>query len=71
MIQVTVDDTLLNEKLSKEEDNTVISILIDNEENFEFTGITGQTIKNMELRNATLEINTGLGSYSIRQNFLI
>lgn len=65
LIPVTINDVLLNEKLLEEDNEPLISISVKNEEDFKFTGITGQTIKNMELKGATLKISTGLGSYSI------
>lgn len=65
VIPIIVDDKLLNEKLKQEKEKAIVSIIVESTENCKFSGITGQTVKNMELREAVLEVNTGLAIYSV------
>ena len=65
VITVTIDDKKIDEKLQKEGNNTVVTIPVKNDADVVIGQINGQTVKNMELKEAVLEIKTGNVTYTL------
>jgi hypothetical protein len=62
---VTVDDAKLNEKLNTEGNGSTVTIPVNNSVDVIVGQLTGQTVKNMETKDAVLEIKTNNVSYSL------
>ena len=65
VITITVDDKKVAEKLEREGKNTVVTIPVKTEADVIIGKINGQTVKNMENKEAVLEIKTNNVVYSI------
>ncbi|MCX7922339.1 MAG: DUF4347 domain-containing protein [Clostridia bacterium] len=62
---VTIDDKKVEEKLQKEGNNTVVTIPVKNDADVVVGQLNGQTVKNMESKEAVLEIKTGNVTYTL------
>ena len=62
---VTVDDQKIEEKLKQEGMGSVVTIPFANGTDVAIGELNGQTVKNMEMMDAVLEIQTGNATYSI------
>ena len=62
---VTIDDKKVEEKLQIEGNNTVVTIPVKNEADVVVGQLNGQTIKNMETKEAVLEIITENVTYTL------
>jgi hypothetical protein len=62
---ITIDDKKVEEKLQKEGNNAVVTIPVKNEEDIVVGQMNGQTVKNMETKEAVLEIKTGNVTYTL------
>ena len=65
VLTITVDDKKVAEKLEREGKNTVVTIPVKTEADVIIGKINGQTVKNMENKEAVLEIKTNNIVYSI------
>ena len=65
VLTVTLDDEKVDEKLEKEGSNTVITIGVKNDSDIVAGQLNGQTVKNMETKDAVLEIRTENVTYII------
>lgn len=70
LIPITIDCALLNKKLEASGANPRVQISVGNGEGVQFTGLTGQTVKNMEQLGAVLEICTRLAEYTLPADLL-
>ncbi|HYE82167.1 MAG TPA: YDG domain-containing protein [Clostridia bacterium] len=62
---VTIDDKKVEEKLQAEGYKTVVSIPVNNGANVVVGQLNGQTVKNMETKEAVLEIKTASVTYTL------
>jgi hypothetical protein len=62
---ITLDDKSIQEMLNSEENNATVSISVNNNSNVVVGVLNGQTIKNMETKEAVLEIKTKNVTYTI------
>jgi hypothetical protein len=62
---VIVDDKKIEEKLETEGKNSVVTIPVNNNSDVVVGELTGQTVKNMETREAVLEIKTENVTYTL------
>jgi len=62
---VTVDDQKVEEKLQMEGNKAVVTIPVQNNADVVIGQLTGQTVKNMENKEAVLEIKTGNITYTL------
>ncbi|MEM5816231.1 MAG: Ig-like domain-containing protein, partial [Desulfitobacterium hafniense] len=70
IVPILVNDALLNEGLEAGGSGPRVTISVEDAVSLLFTGITGQTVKNMAERGAVLEITTGLAGYTIPAELL-
>ena len=64
--RVVFDAAKLGAKLADEAgDNSLISVVVNNDADRVVGELTGQMVKNMENRSATVQISTGLASYTL------
>jgi len=62
---IVVDDNKVEERLEQEGKNTVVTIPVKNDSDVVIGTLTGQTVKNMENKEAVLEITTENVTYTI------
>ena len=62
---VTIDDTKLEEKLEAEGDGATVTIPVNNNSDVVVGQLNGQTVKNMETKEAVLEIKTENVTYTL------
>lgn len=62
---VTVDAEKVEEKLQTEGNNAVVTIPVNNDADVVVGQLNGQTVKNMEVKEAVLEIKTGNVTYTL------
>lgn len=62
---LVVDDKKVEEKLEQEGSNSVVTIQLNNAADAVVGVLKGQTVKNMELKDAVLEIRTGQVTYTL------
>ena len=62
---VVVDDKKVEERLEQEGNNAVVTIPVNNGADVVVGSLNGQTVKNMESKDAVLEIKTGQVTYTL------
>lgn len=62
---IVVDDKKIEEKLDKEGNNSIITIPVKNNSDIVVGTLNGQTIKNMEIKEAVLEVKTENVTYTL------
>jgi uncharacterized repeat protein (TIGR02543 family) len=62
---ITVNDDMVNERLNSEGNNSVVTIPVDSDPDAVVGELNGQTIRNMENKDAVLEIKTGDVTYTL------
>jgi hypothetical protein len=62
---IVVDDKKIEEKLDKEGNNSIITIPVKNNSDIVVGTLNGQTIKNMEIKEAVLEVNSENVTYTL------
>jgi len=65
VLTVTIDGSKVDEKLQSEGNNTVVTIPVKNTQDVVVGQLNGQTIKNMEAKEAVLEIKTENVTYTL------
>lgn len=63
--KVIIDDKKVEEKLIKEGNNSVITIPVKNDADIVVGTLNGQTVKNMEIKEAVLEVKTETVTYTL------
>jgi hypothetical protein len=62
---ITINDNKIVEKLNNESDNAIVSIQVDNTTDVVKGQLNGETVKNMEMKSAILEIKTKNITYTL------